>query len=107
MYSTQIQVGTPPQTVTVHLDTGSSDISVWNGDNCTMEECADPANQPQFHPKKSSTYKLVNATANPHLSYGLGHSSGEWAEDRISMGGFTQEHQRFCKSVFLMGYGET
>lgn len=83
--------------MTVHLDTGSSDLSVWNGDNCTMQECTKPSNQPQFHPSNSSTYKVVKASAKPYLKYGSGFSAGEWAEDRVSMGGFTQEHQRFRK----------
>lgn len=99
MYSTQIQVGTPPQTVTVHLDTGSGDLAIWNGDNCTMPECKDPANQPQYHPKNSSTFKLMNATANPVLQYGLGFSRGLWVQDRVSLGGFTQEHQNFRKAL--------
>ncbi|CAK9783063.1 acid protease [Cutaneotrichosporon oleaginosum] len=95
MYSTQIQVGTPPQTVTLHLDTGSGDLAIWNGDNCTMPECKSPTNQPQFHPKDSSTFKLVNTSAPPLLQYGIGFSRGVWAQDRVSLGGFTQEHQNF------------
>lgn len=97
LYSTQIKVGTPPQTISVHLDTGSGDLAIWNGDNCTMAECNSTTNQPQFHPSKSSTYKLMNATARPYLGYGIGFSSGDWAQDKVELGGFTQEHQNFCE----------
>ncbi|GMK56271.1 hypothetical protein CspeluHIS016_0301110 [Cutaneotrichosporon spelunceum] len=104
MYSTQIQVGTPPQTITVHLDTGSGDLAIWNGDNCTMPECADPANQPQFHPQNSSTFKLKKAKAEPVLNYGQGFSRGVWAQDLAQYEGSTGYKGRNVTGLLGMSF---
>ncbi|KAG5361751.1 putative aspartic-type endopeptidase OPSB [Yarrowia sp. C11] len=107
-YETQIALGSPPQNLTVLLDTGSSDLWVlsknvtclpsgyhaadsWNGVNC--------ANGGLFDAQASSSFRL-NSSANAgykpgndktwpfQIAYGdASAANGLWGTDTVSLGG--------------------
>ncbi|CAO4382529.1 unnamed protein product [Caenorhabditis nigoni] len=95
-YLGNITVGTPAQTVTIVLDTGSSNLWVIDA-ACTSEACnGDPRSgftKHKFDPKKSSTF--VSETRKFSISYGSGSCSGHLGKDTITMGGLSIKNQEF------------
>lgn len=82
-YTIDIEVGTPPQTVTVILDTGSTELWV----NPTCETSGQPeycASLSQFDYTESSTIQDTGA-ANI-VSYGKGNVTLEYVVDMVSIG---------------------
>jgi len=57
-YTTQISIGTPPETFTISFDLTLGD-SVVAGTDCKTQTCK---NRKLFNPKKSSTFKSVSST---------------------------------------------
>ncbi|KAF8813965.1 acid protease [Phlegmacium glaucopus] len=103
-YVTTMTIGTPPQTFSVVLDTGSSDLWL-PGQNCRT--C--PSGSPIFDTSTSSTFKSVSVTstaADPEISilYGSGAVRGVLGSDTVTMGGFTVSAQTFL-SVDAMTTG--
>ncbi|KAL2261552.1 hypothetical protein VTK26DRAFT_3903 [Humicola hyalothermophila] len=95
-YFTQVKIGTPPQTVTMLLDTGSSDAWVLSheADLCTDKEkqafygttCVDT-----YNPDDSSTHKTLR-TEGFRIVYLDGSSaSGEYITDDFTIGNATIE----------------
>ncbi|KAH7107915.1 acid protease [Auriculariales sp. MPI-PUGE-AT-0066] len=83
-YSATIQVGTPPQSFQVIVDTGSSDLWL-AGPQCIS------CDMDMFATSQSSTYKETSEGI--RISYGSGAASGYVASDTVTMGGHTVEGQ--------------
>ncbi|KAL1746443.1 aspartic peptidase domain-containing protein [Schizophyllum fasciatum] len=87
-YFGAVEIGTPPQTFNVVLDTGSSDL--WVADT----ECATcSSSTPQFDASKSSTFQQSSQTTT--IQYGSGAVRGSLAQDKVSIGGLTVDEQIF------------
>lgn len=82
-YLIPVQIGTPPQTLEIDLDTGSSDLWVFSSETAPSEVNG----QVLYHPGSSSTATLLpGATWN--ITYGDGgSSSGIVVKDLVSIGG--------------------
>ncbi|KAK4136005.1 acid protease [Trichocladium antarcticum] len=92
-YFTEVKIGTPPQTATLHVDTGSSDLWVlWeNSDLCNsvalQEEwgtCVDT-----FSAAGSSTYETVGADAFQIAYVDETGARGDYFSDVVSIGDMT------------------
>jgi hypothetical protein len=85
-YLVELQVGTPPQTIQTHLDTGSSDL--WFP---TQAQCPDQQTCPDnfFTPGSSSTFKDV-APGDFSITYGDGSAvTGDYFTDVLTIGDTT------------------
>ncbi|KAF8629234.1 hypothetical protein AX17_005814 [Amanita inopinata Kibby_2008] len=90
-YFASLNIGTPPQTLNLVLDTGSSDLWVAD-DTCTNCDRTTPF----FQSRQSSTAELLSGPGSRvQLSYGSGQVSGTVARDTVSMSGFTLQKQVF------------
>ncbi|ORX50166.1 syncephapepsin precursor [Hesseltinella vesiculosa] len=87
-YYGEVQIGTPPQTLKLDFDTGSSDL--WFASTlCTG--CS--SSQTSYDPTKSSTYQKEGKTWS--ISYGDGSSaSGITGLDTVNLGGLAITNQR-------------
>uniref|UniRef100_A0A8R1HSU3 Peptidase A1 domain-containing protein n=1 Tax=Caenorhabditis japonica TaxID=281687 RepID=A0A8R1HSU3_CAEJA len=95
-YLGNITLGTPAQTVTIVLDTGSSNLWVIDA-ACNSEACnGDPKSgfpKHKFNTTASSTF--VTESRKFSISYGSGSCSGHLGKDTITMGGLTISNQEF------------
>ncbi|CAD6196128.1 unnamed protein product [Caenorhabditis auriculariae] len=95
-YLGNITVGTPPQTVTIVLDTGSSNLWVIDA-ACTSQACNGYPNsgytKHKFDTTKSSTFQTE--TKKFSIQYGSGSCSGHLGKDTITFGGLTVQTQEF------------
>ncbi|KAI7861368.1 Syncephapepsin [Spinellus fusiger] len=85
-YYGTVKVGTPPQSLKLNFDTGSSDL--WfAGSNCPTCKKG-----PKFDPKKSKTFRASNGTWSIH--YGDNSSAeGVVAYDTVNLGGINIKGQ--------------
>ncbi|KAJ4361278.1 hypothetical protein N0V85_009424, partial [Neurospora sp. IMI 360204] len=82
-YTIDIEIGTPPQTVTLILDTGSPDL--WVNPQCaTSGQEKYCSSFPQFDYTKSKTIKDTRAA--DILSYGKGKVTIEYVTDDVTIG---------------------
>ncbi|KAI8081971.1 aspartic peptidase domain-containing protein [Gilbertella persicaria] len=88
IYLVRIEVGTPPQTFELALDTGSADLWV-PGSKCPSSFCPFA----KFVESNSSTFKSLGQNFN--ITYGVGSASGLYAQDIITIGGATIQNQQF------------
>lgn len=94
LYSIEVQVGTPGQTVALHMDTGSSDTYVYDK-ACTAAACNEVN---KFDHEKSSTFHEYNSSARNTLTYGSGFAYGYWSKDTVAVGGFSVPDQVFLSA---------
>ncbi|KAH8555913.1 aspartic peptidase domain-containing protein [Umbelopsis sp. PMI_123] len=89
-YIIDVDIGTPPQHFTLHVDTGSSDLWVPSSDCTTTAGCPGA----KFDASKSSTYK--NASIPFNITYASGSSQGSYGYDKLQIAGYTIEKQLFA-----------
>ncbi|KAF2712885.1 aspartic proteinase precursor [Pleomassaria siparia CBS 279.74] len=93
LYICPVQIGTPPQTLNLNFDTGSSDLWVWSTSLSTKAKWKGAAKHKIFDPKKSSTYKKVPGST-WQINYGDGSTaSGIVGTDNVTLGGLCVENQ--------------
>ncbi|KAL1408718.1 hypothetical protein Q8F55_005531 [Vanrija albida] len=95
LYAAEISIGTPPQPFIVHLDTGSTDMYVYDS-GCHVDACA-VAGETRFDAAASSTHKELGKVAN--MTYGFGFTDGVWATDVVSWGQMTVGEQSFVRAL--------
>lgn len=78
-----IQVGTPPQTFEVVVDTGSSNL-ILLGDSSLCDNCAAEVGQSVYSPSKSSTAQLNETDFTVH--YGSGSLQAREVRDKVAVG---------------------
>jgi cathepsin D len=88
-YFSTVEIGTPPQSFSVILDTGSSDLFVLDS---TCSGCSDAA---LFDSSKSSTFSQQTSTRPTIITYGSGSVEGFIGTDTVSMGSFSVPSQAF------------
>ncbi|XP_060786816.1 pepsin A-like [Neoarius graeffei] len=84
-----ITIGTPPQSFTVVMDTGSSNLwvpSVY----CSSQACE---NHKQFNPQQSSTFRSTYQSLS--IAYGTGSMTGFIGNDTVTVGGISVQNQVF------------
>jgi cathepsin D len=94
-YLGTVDIGTPPQTFNVVLDTGSSDLWV------ATSGCQGCSSQtPVYNAAQSSSNQGASGTNGPQtttIRYGSGQVSGTIGQETVSMGGFTIQNQVFLE----------
>lgn len=88
-------MGTPAQSLRLHIDTGSSDlwVNVADSSYCSSKQ-APCAYAGTYAPNSSSTYEYVNGDFNITYVDGSG-SAGDYATDTVRLGGATLDSQQF------------
>lgn len=90
-YFAPVDIGNPPQTLNVILDTGSADL--WVVDT-SCQTCS--SSTPVFDTSASSSLQTASgAGSETQIQYGSGAVAGTLSQDRVSMGSFTIDEQTF------------
>ncbi|KIX09933.1 uncharacterized protein Z518_01014 [Rhinocladiella mackenziei CBS 650.93] len=99
LYYANLSLGTPEQSLRLHIDTGSSDLWVNTPDSSFCSSATNPCEGGTYDPSASSTYKFVNDEFN--ISYVDGSGAiGDYVTDTLHFGGHTLND-------FQFGIGET
>ncbi|EXJ62641.1 hypothetical protein A1O7_03079 [Cladophialophora yegresii CBS 114405] len=99
LYYANITLGTPAQSLRLHIDTGSSDLWVNTASSSFCLSSADNCEGGTYSSSQSSTYKFVNDQFN--ISYVDGSAAiGDYVSDTLRFGGVTLND-------FQFGIGET
>jgi hypothetical protein len=86
LYYANITLGTPAQSLQLHIDTGSSDLWVNTAQSSLCRSTRGQCEGGTYDNSKSSTYKLVNEQFN--ISYVDGSAaSGDYVTDTLGFGG--------------------
>ncbi|KAF7336261.1 Acid protease [Mycena venus] len=97
IYFGTVNIGTPPQSLNVVLDTGSSDL--WLADS-TCSSC--DAQTPRFKSDQSSSY-VKQQSPIVSIPYASGKVSGVNSTESVSMGNFSVKSQTFLSVTSLSG----
>ena len=95
LYFMDISIGTPPQALRMHIDTGSSDLWVNVADSRLCTSRGDPCGASgTYNANSSSTYQYLNSDFN--ISYVDGSGSyGDYATDDVQFAGIELKNQQF------------
>jgi hypothetical protein len=95
-------IGTPPQAMRLHLDTGSSDLWVNTPSSKLCLLRSDPCNfAGTYNANSSSTYSYIGSYFNISYVDGSG-ATGDYVSDTVSVGGATLDRLQFG-----VGYSST
>lgn len=87
-YTAQVEIGTPPQQISLLVDTGSSDT--WVFTSSTQRKRGGSGSTSIFDSGRSSSFK-ENGTEFS-IQYGKGSCSGSWGTDTLNIGGAVVKH---------------
>ncbi|RMZ83538.1 hypothetical protein DV738_g1085, partial [Chaetothyriales sp. CBS 135597] len=88
LYFANLTLGTPEQSLQLHLDTGSSDLWVNSPSSSLCQSESSPCQGGTYDSSASSTYQLVNNEFN--ISYVDGSAAtGDYVSDTLGFGGVT------------------
>ncbi|RMZ89202.1 hypothetical protein DV736_g3578, partial [Chaetothyriales sp. CBS 134916] len=88
LYYANVTLGTPEQSLQLHLDTGSSDLWVNSPSSSLCQSSSSACEGGTYDSSSSSTYKLVNNDFN--ISYVDGSGAlGDYVSDTLDFGGVT------------------
>ncbi|GAW24347.1 hypothetical protein ANO14919_139310 [Xylariales sp. No.14919] len=95
LYFVNATIGTPSQSLRLHLDTGSSDLWVNTPDSTYCAQRSDPCEfAGSYVANDSSTYEYVGDWFNISYVDGSG-ASGDYVSDTITIGGSTLDRLQF------------
>lgn len=95
LYFANVTMGTPAQTLRLHIDTGSSDLWVNYAKSTYCAGKTDPCTEAgTYAPNSSTTYEYVNSAFNISYVDGSG-SAGDYATDTVRIGGASLTGQQF------------
>jgi hypothetical protein len=114
-YYSEFSIGTPPQKLSFHLDTGSSDtwVNSVDADLCTNERLQSNIEycSATFDPEDSSSYELVDRNGF-NITYLDGRNiAGDYFNDTVTLGDIKIENQQLglatssVRGTGLMGLG--
>lgn len=99
LYFMSVSIGTPPQEMQLHIDTGSSDLWVNSGGSQLCRTSAQLCSGAgTYSATASSTYQYVNSDFNITYVDGTG-AQGDYAADKVTFAGVTLQPQ-----IFGIGY---
>ena len=95
LYFMDASIGTPAQSLKLHIDTGSSDlwVNVANSEICSNGQnlCSDSGT---YSANSSSSYEYIDSQFNITYVDGSG-SEGDYVSDTVTFGGVTLQNQQF------------
>ncbi|KAF2084736.1 acid protease [Saccharata proteae CBS 121410] len=95
LYFANASMGTPKQTLRLHIDTGSSDLWVNSASSSLCSEKMDPCSESgTYSANDSSTYNYLNSDFNISYVDGSG-ASGDYVTDNFYFGGYNLTDMEF------------
>lgn len=89
IYVTTIQVGTPPQSILMAFDTGSSDtwVRLFNSTDCRLSEDQPCSMTEKLFLDSSESTSFKSLDSGFSMIYGVGEINGTWAKDTFKFDG--------------------